>query len=123
MSWCWDAPATTPGGGFDSPLREGLLASGGLGADVLTGSSRVDYLVGGGGNDRIAGLANHDFLLAGSGEDSLRGGPGDDFAKTRGGGRDRLNCGSGHDIARRDASDRLQRCEAHGGFPTVIGAG
>jgi Ca2+-binding RTX toxin-like protein len=91
------------------------------GGDVLRGSSAGERLVGFGGEDRIQGLAGDDELYGGGGDDELHGGQGsdvllggvgDDFAQTRDGGRDHVDCGPGHDAVRSDPRDRVARdCE------------
>jgi Ca2+-binding RTX toxin-like protein len=83
---------------------------GGHGADRLFGGPRDDGLLGGGGDDELRGRAGKDTLFGGPGADRLSGGRGAD--RLAGGrGRDVLDCPSRHDVARRDAKDRVQPCE------------
>ena len=53
-------------------------ASGGGGADSITGSDFANILVGNGGSDQIFGLGGNDTITGGTGNDVLNGGSGDD---------------------------------------------
>lgn len=53
-------------------------------ADVLTGSTVGNQLVGGGGDDELWGLAGMDTLIGGTGTDQLHGGPHTDAASYAG---------------------------------------
>jgi Ca2+-binding RTX toxin-like protein len=66
-------------------------------ADVLSGGSGDDVLVGLGGNDRLMGQSGNDILLGGAGNDELNGGSGRDIL-VGGIGADRLNGNAGEDI-------------------------
>jgi Ca2+-binding RTX toxin-like protein len=91
------------GGGDDAlsvidPMT--LRASGGGGADRLTGSSLADYLRGGQGPDRVSGGQGDDQLFPFRGRDAVYGGPGNDFLWLHNGDRDRvIDCGPGNDRA------------------------
>jgi hypothetical protein len=61
------------------------------GDDLVTGGRKDDYLSGGGGDDDVRGYEGLDTLVAGTGDDRLDPGVG--------GGRDRVWCGSGSDLA------------------------
>lgn len=53
-------------------------ATGGAGADMLSGNVAGNALAGGGGNDRLFGGAGRDWLAGGGGRDRLTGGTGGD---------------------------------------------
>jgi hypothetical protein len=72
------------------------------GADMIDGGPGDDYLSGGGGNDTITG---------GPGLDTIVGGSGNDIIRARDGDRDRIDCGSGKDIAIVDSRDSVRNCE------------
>jgi Ca2+-binding RTX toxin-like protein len=91
-----DAPLTGPdAGGFVSWMK-GIAggftianganiedATGGAGADTITGNELSNILIGLAGNDTLRGLDGGDYLTAGLGKDSLWGGDGaDDFVFT-----------------------------------------
>jgi Ca2+-binding RTX toxin-like protein len=84
---------------------------GNAGDDLLVGRSGRDRLSGGAGNDRLSGGRGNDRLTAGPGRNRLLGGPGSDLLNSVNGRVDRLNCGSGRDIARADRRDRVRGCE------------
>lgn len=100
------------GGGLTGPLvREDFGASGGGGRDVLIGGERSNFIGGGPGRDRLVGSGSFDFLLPGGGRDVVfaRGGP--DFVIADRGGRDRIDCGTGRDIALLGRADRDKGCD------------
>ncbi len=72
-------------------------ASGGLGADVITGNNARNLLNGGGGNDLLKGGRGNDTLSGGDGRDTLTGSEGGDKI-TGGKGADILAGGRGDDI-------------------------
>ncbi|MGG5809407.1 M10 family metallopeptidase [Falsiroseomonas sp. CW058] len=63
-------------GGNPASLIEN--ATGGAGADTLSGNQAANRLEGGAGGDLLSGLAGDDLLDGGAGADTLRGGAGDD---------------------------------------------
>ncbi len=94
---------------------QGTVASGGAGADLISGSVLDDTIKGGSGADEINGGIGADNIRGGSGADMLNGQRGDDMIKggggadkingnkgadhlIGGGGNDKINGGSGHDI-------------------------
>lgn len=78
---------------------------GSAGADKLTGDARENILDGDAGDDQITG---------GPGSDGLFGGEGDDQIDSRDGSTDRVECGSGNDVAFVDARDTVVECEKTG---------
>ena len=108
--------------------RDTLIGSGagdvafGLGAgDRIEGRGGHDCLIGGSGNDVLRGELGSDRLTGGRGDDVLVGGPGTnaydagpgkDTVDARNGRRELVRCGSGHDRARVDGSDRVVGCES-----------
>jgi serralysin len=80
-------------------------ATGGSGADTITGNSAANGIVGGGANDTITGAGGADNIVGNQGNDSINAGAGDDYA--HGGadndiligedGNDRLDGGAGAD--------------------------
>ena len=84
---------------------------GGAGSDCLRGGAGADSIAGGRGNDRLIGGAGSDQLLAGPGHDTVRAGPGNDLVSAQDGVAERIDCGSGNDLASVDASDVLTGCE------------
>jgi len=100
------------GGGNDTIYGYGGrdVLSGGSGHDVIYGGDHNDLLYGGTGNDILLGEngddvlyggAGNDILFGGTGTDTLYGGSGDDWLSAGprvGGGGDKLNGGSGHDV-------------------------
>jgi Ca2+-binding RTX toxin-like protein len=87
-------------------LPVAIVASGGSGGDVLSGSVLSDVLGGGGGKDVVLGGDGLDELKGGGGRDALAGGHGNDFIE--GGPRDdEIAAGSGRDGLEGDAGDDL----------------
>jgi Ca2+-binding RTX toxin-like protein len=85
----------------------------GLGAsDLLRGRKGDDYLLGGSGSDRVYGENGADRLRGGTGPDRIYGGAGPDVIFARDGEPDRIDCGSGSDIAYVDEFDRARHCES-----------
>ncbi|CAL1692995.1 hypothetical protein MMB232_03178 [Brevundimonas subvibrioides] len=76
----------------------GLVVSGDMTDDSITGTAFFDTLSGGGGNDVINGLGGRDTLSGGLGDDQLFGGDGEDTL-IGGLGNDTLNGGGGSDLA------------------------
>lgn len=109
------APPRLPPGPCDS----GSL--GGNGNDVLRGAPSGESIRGLAGDDRIDGRggadclggdAGRDDLRGGTGPDRLYGGRGNDYIRAEGGARDRVDCGSGRDVAVVDRADRVRgNCE------------
>ena len=97
-----------------------LHAGSSLGERLL-GTRRGDRLIALGGADRIRDGRGRDCVRAGQGSDRIRGGPGrdrfvgqrgDDTIDAQNGGRDRVSCGAGDDVARVDEADRVtSNCE------------
>lgn len=95
---------------FEAPV---VVATGGIGPDLLTGDWGPDRLTGGGGNDTLRGLEGSDLLNGGTGNDLLDGGAGGDTLNGEdgndtllgGGGFDLLNGGAGNDSLRGDGGD------------------
>jgi dienelactone hydrolase len=84
---------------------------GGRGNDKVSGGDGDDCLRGNRGRDRVRGGAGDDDASGGPGADRLIGGDGADEVKARGGGRDRVRCGSGKDVAKVDGRDTVRGCE------------
>lgn len=76
----------------------GLIVSGDLTDNAMTGSALADQLNGGGGNDTINAGAGDDVIDGGSGNDTLNGQDGNDTL-VGGLGNDALNGGAGVDTA------------------------
>ncbi|MCC7283612.1 MAG: hypothetical protein IT556_14595 [Acetobacteraceae bacterium] len=70
------------GQGIDT-IRNFENVRGGLGDDVIYGTSSPNILHGGGGNDSLYGRGGEDVLWGGAGNDLLDGGPGTDLADYR----------------------------------------
>jgi hypothetical protein len=88
------------------------LLIGGDGNDRLRGGAKGDCLAGGGGNDTASGNGGKDELRGGPGRDTLRGNAGKDRLLAEGQGGDRVNCGSGKDVAFVDSKDQVAaNCE------------
>jgi ABC-2 type transport system ATP-binding protein len=85
--------------------------AGGRGRDRLKGRGGDDCLAGQTGGDRLGGGAGEDLLKGGKGSDRMSGGKSADELRARGGGRDRVRCGPGRDLAKVDRSDRVRGCE------------
>mgnify|MGYP000861024316 CR=1 FL=1 len=71
-------------------------ATGGTGADGITGNALANRLVGGAGNDTIQGRGGSDVIEGGAGNDRLWGEDGDDHL-SGGAGHDQLRGGAGND--------------------------
>src|SRR5215203_1659616 len=111
----FDRTGPTPPGPFnlDIGTSENLVLNAGGGDDTITGSKGLAGLIkstfnGDDGNDRITGT---------DGEDVLNGGMGDDIIHARDKAEDRIDCGSGFDLARVDKRDVVRGCNI------VIGGG
>ncbi len=78
-------------------IADGVVLTGTIRADTLTGTAGEDRLSGGIGNDTLNGLGGHDVLDGGIGNDTLNGGDGNDvlFGDL---GNDTLNGGAGNDV-------------------------
>ena len=76
----------------------GLVVSGDITNETISGTAFADAINGLGGNDTINGLAGNDTLDGGFGNDILNGGEGNDTL-IGGFGNDTLNGGNGYDIA------------------------
>jgi Ca2+-binding RTX toxin-like protein len=89
------------------------FAIGGAGNDTLIATPSGSILDGGPGADRLIGSHTGDLIAPGPGPDLVQGGGGpDDVMLTRDRSRDRVNCGSGSDLAfGADRFDRLTACE------------
>lgn len=108
-------------------LGGGDTINGGFGTDCLAGEGGDDEIRGGTQGDLIEGGAGDDKLLGTglrslgrSGNDTLVGGPGEDIISAsdgadrilaHDGGRDRIDCGPGQDVALVDDVDIVSRCE------------
>jgi len=85
---------------------------GGAGKDRVGGGGGNDTVSGGTGKDRVNGGGGKDELKGGGGGDRLKGGGGKDELRSKKGGRDRVNCGKGRDIAIVDKRDKVSgNCE------------
>ena len=100
------APPTPPppggGGGGGGQGGDGACSNrviGTSGKDRLRGTPGSDLLRGRAGRDRLSGRGGDDCLKGGRAKDRLRGGGGDDEIRARRGGRDRVRCGAGKDVA------------------------
>lgn len=91
--------------------RSDLMA--GLGGDdQLRGKGRRDCIGGGAGDDVVLGGGYGDHLKGGPGRDRLKGGLGDDRIRAVRGGRDRVECDRGEDVATVDElKDTVRGCE------------
>jgi Tol biopolymer transport system component len=98
----------------------GDTLEGGVGNDLLVGSSVSDTLEGGPGNDVLRGGSGPDLLTGGPGRDVLQGQGGRDLIEARDGTRDVVSCGTNTgkttgpegDIAYVDRFDAVARdCE------------
>ncbi len=72
------------------------------GPDKLTGSAKANTIDAGAGDDRVTG---------GSGKDAIFAGDGDDVVEARDGIVDRIDCGTGKDVATVDSNDVSKGCE------------
>ena len=124
-----DGGSGAPTGGSDGPCSNEIVGSkrsdklngtsgsdklaGRGGRDRLKGGRGNDCLRGGGGKDRLNGGDGADEIKPGRGKDRIKGGAGDDEIRAARGGRDRVNCGRGDDVAFvNDRKDRVSRnCE------------
>jgi Ca2+-binding RTX toxin-like protein len=68
------------------------------GADQITGDAGQDWIFGDGGDDVLSGGDDDDFLFGGSGADAVSGDAGNDSASGQGGSRDSVTGGTGDDI-------------------------
>jgi hypothetical protein len=108
-------------GGGDGPDRIDALgapalemfAIGGKGGDTLVAPPVGAILDGGRGPDRLIGSRAFDLIVPGRGADRVTArGSSDLIEVNRDGSRDRINCGSGRDVASKtDRLDRLGSCE------------
>ena len=91
---------------------------------VLVGNRRDNELLAGEGNDRVLGGRGDDFLEGRSGRDVLHGGRGDDTINSKRhtlgqpSGRDKVDCGSGDDVAIVNRDDRVRNCETVHRYPS-----
>ena len=107
-----------------STFSDVIVALGG--DDSVDARESDDVVCAGDGDDRVRGdsgdplIFGFDTLLGEEGNDDLKGnrepdvldgGPGNDFLRGKGGGKDRLDCGPGHDKATADRKDRVRGCE------------
>jgi hypothetical protein len=120
-----DSGAADDGSAGDSGSADGGSADGGgasaacsnaidgsAGDDKLSGTDGPDVIRGLDGADRINARGGDDCVSGQGGEDLLSGGSGDDVIRAAGGGRDRVDCGPGEDIAFINRSrDRARNCE------------
>ena len=97
---------------YGGPGDDGLYGRGG--SDVLIGSGGNDTLEGGRGEDLLDAGPGNDRLNGGFGNDSLDGGPDNDRIVAVGGGKDKIDCGSGTDTVIADKSDVVKNCEKRG---------
>jgi Ca2+-binding RTX toxin-like protein len=100
-----------------------IIADGGEGNDIITGTGGADQLKGGAGADSISGGGGNDQLRGGSGKDSLDGQAGNDKLWGNGG-NDMLVGGRGRDILRGgNGNDRFNTRDGAGTDMAVGGAG
>lgn len=92
----------------------GLIVSGDITNNIMTGTSAIDTLNGLGGNDTINGLGGNDRLDGGSGDDTMSGGDGEDYL-IGGLGNDTLNGGAG--------ADQTSYARASGGVTVNLATG
>jgi hypothetical protein len=115
-----DAPAVTNGGDatvlVGHPgiyrLRASDTGNGAVPSQALTvcvnsdlkacAAHRGERIVGRRGSDEIKGTAGPDVVIGRSGDDEIN---------VRGNAVDRVNCGSGDDVVRAGANDRVKKCE------------
>jgi Ca2+-binding RTX toxin-like protein len=81
------------------------------GRDRVRAGRGDDCVFGGKGKDALAGNGGGDTIGGGKGADRVNGGAGADTVRVRGGGRDRVRCGPGEDVAVVDRKDRARDCE------------
>ena len=77
----------------------------------MSGGADDDIIKGNGGADILDGDGGHDVITGGPGRDRINGGSGPDTIKVRGGGVDRVDCGSDIDHVIADRSDIVRNCE------------
>jgi Ca2+-binding RTX toxin-like protein len=121
LSGLGKGPNQTRGlGGADTILGGfgGDCLSGEGGADEIHGGTQGDLIEGGAGDDKLLGgglrgrgRSGNDTLVGGPGEDLLTAGDGADRILARDGGRDRIDCGAGQDVAYVDGVDIVSGCE------------
>jgi Ca2+-binding RTX toxin-like protein len=80
------------------------------GRDVLDGGAGNDRLLDFGGRNVFRGGRGNDRITGGEAPEAVTGGSGRDTIRVRGGGRDRVDCGTGRDTLRADARDSRRRC-------------
>ena len=87
--------------------------SGGDGDDCVNGNGGNDRLRGDGGKDVVKGGSGKDRIAGGDDADRFNGGTGNDRISVRGGGRDKVKCGDGHDFVVADRRDKVSKkdCE------------
>jgi len=101
---------------LDGVANDGVAGEGdNVGADVedIFGADGPDKLDGSSAANTIDGNAGDDRISGGSGNDAIFGGDGDDVIETIDRKVDRISCGAGSDILRRDRKDVLldKSCE------------
>ncbi len=102
LSLTLDGEANDGAAGEGDDLDFGVtVLKGGIGNDVLAGSSGADQLTGGDGSDKLLGRGGNDRLAGGTGTDSLQGGSGNDVLLGADG-ADKLYGGDGDDVLRSD---------------------
>lgn len=146
-SWQW-ANSRVYGGAGDDLLKGGRWMVGGLGNDILLGSSNLDHLFGGPGYDSLRGRGDvsddlhggpgNDWLYHGPAADDLAGGPGQDAiyglrgrdSVLGGPGADRLFGRRGGDfILGEGGNDRIvgglgkDHLQGGEGYDTIVGGG
>jgi RTX calcium-binding nonapeptide repeat (4 copies) len=86
---------------------------GGTNGGLILGTPGADVIRGGLRPERILGRAGNDFISGGGGNNVIAAGPGDDrISAEYNGGRDRVDCGSGHDVVTADPLDLVAKnCE------------
>src|SRR3712207_9465510 len=78
---------------------------------LLPGTPLFRALSGGLDADRLSGGAGDDKIDGGDGRNRYFGGSGRDVVDAANGSVERIDCGSGRDVVRADARDRLRGCE------------
>ncbi|MCD6008527.1 DUF4214 domain-containing protein [Halomonas sp. IOP_31] len=93
----FDASASSAGVTFSGAnASQGVVFTGGTGADVLTGSGYADQMSGGDGKDTLSGGAGNDTIDGGAGADTIDGGAGNDTIDA-GAGDDTVKSSAGAD--------------------------
>jgi hypothetical protein len=77
----------------------------------VIGSIGSDVIVGNAAPNDIVALEGGDVINPGAGPDVVDSGPGNDRIEARDGSQDRIECGSGSDLAITDAFDTVSNCE------------